>query len=401
MTSFRRAKRVVPLLAAAFIGARQISVASAGNDQGLKSKRVVVVGGGYGGSEFAQRIKDKCQLTVIDPKEGLHHNMGALRACVEPGFAKKTFIPYDKTFGESFKRGEASSINVQDKSVTIKSGNRYESVSYDYLVIATGSEGQFPCKVTNCVDNHEIISKYESLKDQIHASTKIVIVGGGAAGVELAGEIMTDLKGKEVYLIHPHEKLVSAMYEDSFTNSVRDQLKALGVKLVLGERVSNLRDLPTSATPSVVETDKGSKIDADLVVPCTGLKVNTSAYGISLSNKMDSKGYLKVDNTLQVEGCDGVYAIGDCNNSHEAKLAHLAQTQAKYLAKTIETVDSGKSVTPYKPGGKMMALSIGREGGALQNGTWVLGAFFARFIKSKDVFTKPTWSSMKQSPPQN
>ncbi|XP_033103863.1 apoptosis-inducing factor 2-like [Anneissia japonica] len=400
MASFRKAKRVVPLLAAAFIGARQISVASTAEGKGLLSKRVVVVGGGYGGATFAQMVKGKCQLTVIDPKEGLHHNMGALRACVEPGFAKKTFIPYEPTFGDGFKRGEVKSINVQDKVVTMQSGQRYESVPYDYLVIATGSTGKFPCKVTKSVDNKDIISKFDSLKEEIHASTKIVIVGGGAAGVELAGEIMTDLKGKEVYLIHPREKLVSEMNADSFTKSVRDQLETLGVKLVLGERVTNLEELPTAAEKSVVRTDKGSSIEADLVVPCTGLKVNTSAYGISLANKMDGNGYLNVNETLQVDGCDGVFAIGDCNNKERAKLAHVAETQAKYLAKNIETIDSGKQVQPYKPGGMMMALSIGREGGALQNGTWVLGAFFARFVKSKDVFTKQTWGTMKQTPPK-
>ena len=52
---------------------------------GSKESRVVIIGAGYGGMGVAMALRGKCKLTVIDPKDHFFHNIGALRACVEPG----------------------------------------------------------------------------------------------------------------------------------------------------------------------------------------------------------------------------------------------------------------------------------------------------------------------------
>ena len=51
----------------------------------LESKRVVIIGGGYGGVAAANKLLGKCQLTLIDSKEAFHHCLAALRACTEDG----------------------------------------------------------------------------------------------------------------------------------------------------------------------------------------------------------------------------------------------------------------------------------------------------------------------------
>ena len=51
----------------------------------LQDKHVVIVGGGYAGTAVANQLRGKCKLTLIDPKECMHHCVGALRAVVEPG----------------------------------------------------------------------------------------------------------------------------------------------------------------------------------------------------------------------------------------------------------------------------------------------------------------------------
>ena len=56
-----------------------------GGGSKLRDTRVVIVGGGYGGVTVAMALKGKCKLTLIDPKDHFFHNIGALRACVEPG----------------------------------------------------------------------------------------------------------------------------------------------------------------------------------------------------------------------------------------------------------------------------------------------------------------------------
>ena len=71
---------------------------------------------------------------------------------------------------------------------------------------------------------------------QIKDAMKIGVVGGGAVGVEIAGDILEDYKEKaDVYLIHPRETLVNDKVNDSFQSAVKNKLTSLGVNMVLGE----------------------------------------------------------------------------------------------------------------------------------------------------------------------
>ena len=69
---------------------------------------------------------------------------------------------------------------------------------------------------------------------QVKNAQKIVVIGGGAAGVELSGDIREDYKTKDVTLIHPREILVNDKVNESFQKTVKDRLKLLGVKTILG-----------------------------------------------------------------------------------------------------------------------------------------------------------------------
>lgn len=76
------------------------------------------------------------------------------------GFAKKCFITYEPTFGKAFKQGTVNGILVKEKKVQLLGG---ETVGYDYLIIATGTGGPFPCKLGLDVDAKEGISKYDEM----------------------------------------------------------------------------------------------------------------------------------------------------------------------------------------------------------------------------------------------
>ena len=71
---------------------------------------------------------------------------------------------------------------------------------------------------------------------QIKDAMKIGVVGGGAVGVEIAGDILEDYTDKaDVYLIHPRETLVNDKVNDSFQSAVKNKLTSLGVNMVLGK----------------------------------------------------------------------------------------------------------------------------------------------------------------------
>lgn len=67
------------------------------------------------------------------------------------------------------------------------------------------------------------------------------------------------------------------------------------------------------------------------MVKCIGNKINSEAYNSSLSDKIDEKNQLKVNEYFQVEGLDDVFAIGDCCDSKEIKEAYVAGAHAGNL----------------------------------------------------------------------
>ncbi|XP_066266657.1 ferroptosis suppressor protein 1-like [Branchiostoma lanceolatum] len=358
---------------------------------------VVIVGGGYGGVQLAKNLTNKANYTLIDPKEMMHHNLAALRAVTEAGFAPKTFIPYGPTFGNNFKQGAVTKINPSEQNVTLSNG---ENVGYSHLVIATGATGPFPGKLFGITSMSEALARSKHLLQQVQLAKKVVIVGGGAVGTELAAEIATDYKDKKVSLIHPRDKLVDPNTSDAFQNAVKEKVTKMGVTLLLGERVTNLDKLPKETVQeTTVVTSKGSHIEADLVIPCTGLRVNSSAYKDSLPSSMDKKGALKVNGYFEVEGTKNIYAIGDCTNIPETKLAYNAGVHADLLAKNILAQETGGKPKEYKPASFFLLICLGRADGAGQWSTSLLPTFMATNIKSKGMFVSRYWGLMGQKVP--
>lgn len=114
--------------------------------------QVVIVGGGYGGIQLAVQLDSYCKVILVDPKDVFHHNVGALRAIVEPAFIKKTLIPYEETLKHgSFVKDRVVSCNISRKTVTLASG---EEISYDFLVFACGSSVPFPGKRNILASGH-------------------------------------------------------------------------------------------------------------------------------------------------------------------------------------------------------------------------------------------------------
>ena len=81
---------------------------------------------------------------------------------------------------------------------------------------------------------------------------------------------------------------------------------------------------PLKITTNNPETN----IDADLLLKCIGIRINNGAYQSSLSDKMDEKSQLKVNEYFQVDELENVFAIGDCCNSKEIKEAYVAGLHA-------------------------------------------------------------------------
>ncbi|TMS04910.1 Apoptosis-inducing factor 2, partial [Larimichthys crocea] len=90
----------------------------------VEGAHVVVVGGGFGGVAAAQQLKSlRLDFTLIDMRDAFHHNVAALRASVQTGFAQRTFIPYTETFGGHFVQGRVKRVDT-DRQVVVLEGGR-------------------------------------------------------------------------------------------------------------------------------------------------------------------------------------------------------------------------------------------------------------------------------------
>ncbi|XP_072881672.1 ferroptosis suppressor protein 1-like isoform X1 [Hemitrygon akajei] len=360
---------------------------------------VVVVGGGFGGIAAGNQLKSyKIPFTLIDVKDAFHHNPGALRASVESGFAKKTFISFKETFGENFKQGCVINIDLENQEVILESR---EAVQFSHLILGTGSSGPFPGKFSDPVPMEEAIQMYEDFVAKIRTAPRIAVVGGGSAGVEMAAELKTDYPDKEVTLIHSKIPLADVQLLPSVRQGLKDILLKKGVQLQLGQKVTNLHDLVVNEVQSDMKilTDKGEEITVDMVICCTGIRVNSSAYSKAFSDQLAEDSALHVNKHLQVSGMENVYAIGDCADVKEPKMAYHAGLHAAVAVDNIVRSLTKKPLKTYQPGPLTMLLSMGRNDGIGQIVGFQVGKLVVVPAKSKDMLVWKSWKEMGQTAP--
>ncbi|NP_001186939.1 ferroptosis suppressor protein 1 isoform X1 [Danio rerio] len=364
-----------------------------------ESVHVVIVGGGFGGIAAAQHLKHYgVPFMLIDVLDAFHHNVAALRASVQTGFARKTFIPYKETFGLNFLQGRVIRIDTETQTVVLDNG---KEVRYSHLILCTGTTGSFPSK-HNSVDTYKsAIQKYEDFFHVIKEANAIVVVGGGTTGVEMAAEIKTEFHDKKVVLIHPREEVADPELLPCVKEQAKQVLLEKGVELLLGQKVSNLEELELNVCRSgmVVKTNKNEQVTTDLVICCTGSKINSEAYRSSMSSCLAENGALKVNKHLQVEGFDNVYAVGDCANLSEPKMAYHAGLHAGVAATNIINSLSGKALTSYKTGNVTMLIAMGKDAGVGQFNGYKLPRFLVTKGKSEGLLLWKSWREMGQKAP--
>ncbi|XP_071419665.1 ferroptosis suppressor protein 1 [Pithys albifrons albifrons] len=363
------------------------------------SVRVVVVGGGFGGTAAASLLKSwAVPFVLVDVRDAFHHNVAALRAAVESGFAKKTFISYSVTFGDSFRQGKVVGIDPGRQKVLLSDG---EELHYSHLILATGSDGPFPGKFNKVIDMESAIQTYEDMVKEIEKSERILVVGGGAAGAEMAAEIKTEYPAKEVILMHSKPALADVELLASVRQEVKEILLRKGVRLLLNERVRDVENLTPNQFQKdmVVRTEKGTEVVVDMVVLCTGIKINSSAYAAAFGDKMASNDALKVNKHLQVEGYENIYAIGDCADLKEPKMAYHAGLHADVVVTNIINSLTHKPLKTYEPGSLTFLLSMGRNDGVGQVNGYYVGRLLVTIAKSRDLFVSKSWKTMGQTMP--
>ncbi len=353
-------------------------------------KNVVIIGGGFGGIELAKRLKDKnVNVTILD-KHNYHTFQPLLYQVATGGLeAESIAFPIRKIFkGQKNLKFRVTEVKKVDPST-----NTLETsigpITYDYLVIATGSTSNFfgqteieqnamPMKSipealnlrSLILQNLEaaLINKNPNREAEL---LNFVVVGGGPTGVETAGAIgelkkhilkadypELDINKVNIYLVEGSPELLGAMSVQAQQKS-KQFLEELGVTVYTETRVE-------SYDGNTINFVDGRKISSATVVWSAGVK------GVvldGLNQDVVVRGNrLKVNEFNIVDGYDNIFAIGDVAaviteetpNGHPG-VAPVAIQQGTLLAKNIINIINNKPTAAFRYFDKGSMATVGRN----------------------------------------
>jgi apoptosis-inducing factor 2 len=323
---------------------------------------VVVVGGGYGGVHTAKALDDVADVVLVEPKDAFVHNVAALRALVDPSWLPRIYLPYDRLLANG-RVVRDRAVKVDAGRVTLASG---EQIRADYIVLATGSAYPFPAKsdIELAADAHDQVRAAHAA---LAAAQRVLLLGAGPVGIELAGEIKAVWPGKHVTLLDVADEILGARFRPDLKAELRRQLDDIGVELLLS---SPLREGPPTEPGELrtftVLTQAGREVTADLWFRCHGV-VPVSDYLVGeLASARRPDGFVEVTPSLQVAGQDRVFAVGDVSAA-DHKMAGIAGRQAQVAAANIRALITGvgdrKTHQPTEPA---IIVPVGPLGGAGQ-----------------------------------
>lgn len=250
--------------------------------------RVVVIGAGYAGAACAKSLSRSpynLKITVIDKRVASVHKMGGARAAVlGQKFAHRVTIPNQNLV--KTQDGKVIHANVSEVTASEVVLDDGSTLSFDYLVCATGAKNGGPVEPPLKFSvGGEMLRWYERISQRIRDARRIVIIGGGAVGVELSGEIRYQYPDKDLSIIHSGDTLLDKFNPpvlSRFYSYLIRQMEEMRIVLYLGQKADITRreakGRPYIAGPRTVGTSAGNQIEADLIILCTGTRLNNTIY---------------------------------------------------------------------------------------------------------------------------
>ncbi|KAI0346296.1 FAD/NAD(P)-binding domain-containing protein [Trametopsis cervina] len=394
-------------------------------------KTVAVLGGSYGGKSdhacngaarvLASRLPHNWRVVLIDRNSHSNHLYVLPRFTVIPDHEHKGFIPYDHLYKPQLTRTDPPVTDSRHlvlqatvKALTTRSvdlsrtfpehGINEGKLDYDFLVYALGSHSPDPINLwTNRGLGEAVVdgSKPDGIEwlkraqGRIRDAPSVLIVGGGALGIQYAGDIAEKYPGKHVTLLHSRPRLLPK-YNYAMHTQILAALHKLGVEVILNERLvlSSPGAVSSSTQEQVLKSTAGREISARLVLLCTGQRPNTELISAALPECVipsgPKAGAVQVTRTLQAAIVDHeedspeslkvaaphIFAIGDVANAfgaiHAGHNAHaqgllaannilklVGRMEASHNSVTELMAGAGTDLEEYTPGPPGIKVSLG------------------------------------------
>lgn len=384
----------------------------------------VIVGGGAGGLELACKLGRKLgpgKVLLVD-RQLYHvwkpslHEVAAGTLDIHAEGISYAMLAHDNHF--TYVYGALETLDAATRTIGVgpiddEHGDAVlprRTICYDKLVLAVGSTANYfgipgAAEHTISLNGTEDAERFRlALLTQLaRAATgpgdphcNIIIIGGGATGVELAAELREASAGYAAYgYLSPRHQLSISIIEgsDRILKPLPEPVSTAAAALLAERQVS----LFTSTRVSRIEADRvtveqGFSYPADLVVWAAGIKAPDVLQKLGLPTVKG--GQLDVTVQLAVKGCTDIYALGDCvscvdgNGKPVPPRAQAAHQQADYLYAAFLRLERGQPSTTkgyvYRDHGSLVSVgqqtSVGSLMGSLRGKKWMVQGFLARVM---------------------
>jgi NADH dehydrogenase len=340
------------------------------------SKRVTILGGGFGGLYTALRLtqfpwekSQKPEITLVDRRDRFLFSPLLYELVTGELESWEIAPPFEELLANTeirFCQGVVSDIDINKKRAVLEDGREFSS---DRLVLAMG--GETPLDIVegakeNAIPFREMADAYRlqerlrfletSDKDKI----RIAVVGGGYSGVELACKLADRLKERaRIRIVERGDKILRTSPEFN-----RDAAtKALSARNIWTDLETDVSAIGPD-TISLVYKEQTDIIPVDLVLWTVGTKVAPILEDISLPK--NQRGQISINDKLQVVDYPDIFALGDLSDCKDADgqnippTAQAAFQQADYAGWNIWASLTGRPLLPfrYQGLGEMMALGL-------------------------------------------
>lgn len=376
----------------------------------VPAKRVVVVGGGFGGLKLCSKLakSQEFQVVLID-KNNFHQFPPLIYQIATAGLQVSSItFPFRKLFENSknfyFRMCSLRAVYPKERYIQTSIGK----LEYDYLIIATGTttnyfgnqsieDASLPMKTVaeSLGLRNALLDTFErastcATEEERQDLLNVVIVGGGPTGVEIAGALAEmkqhvlprdypdlDTNLFKIHLLQGADRLLPAMSKTASAASLT-YLQELGIDVQLNARVIDYKD-------HEVLLHDGRKFKSLSVIWVCGI-IGNKIEGLD-QEVYGSGRRLKVDRFNQVEGYDRIYAIGDCALMKSQaypyghpQMAQAAIQQGAQLAENLIRKEKGQALKPFSYRDLGSMATIGRNKAVADIAGLNLTGFTAWFI---------------------
>ncbi|KAE8389618.1 hypothetical protein BDV23DRAFT_172948 [Aspergillus alliaceus] len=340
-------------------------------------RNIIIIGGSYVGKttaqELAKVLPNTHRVLLIEPHSHFHHLFTFPRFAIVPGQEHKAFIPYTGLFPTTSNPVrhaivQARALSVQPRHVILDrewQGSR--QIPFDYLVVATGTNLVQPAGMGRD-DKLSSVAYLQNHQNDVKCAKSILIVGGGAVGVQMATDLKEYYPDKEITVVQSRPQLMPGFHE-GLHNLVKERFDELGIKFVTGSRVK----IPSEGYPKHrglfnVELTNGTQLSTEFMILATGQTPNNNLICDLIPSTKESlinpdNGFIRIRPTMQFldPQYSNLFAVGDIADTGLRKAARPGSAQAAVVARNIQALIEGKNpedVFPRMPAAIHLTLGM-------------------------------------------